>query len=333
VVEQRRATSSDVAREAGVSRTTVSFVLNGKTTANISIATRQRVLEAADRLGYTPAATARDLRRRHSEGVLCLLPRWPIHTAVGDYLEQLSVAFDSCAFTFVVRPHTPSTPLSEVWTRLRPAALLVFEDLAPHDQATAEQVGMPVFVVSLVETNDNHANVGQYTNENLGRLQAQHLIERGHERIGYAYPDNPQLEYFAQARLLGVQQVMRRMALPMPAVIPVNLSERSAASAVKAWRRKSPSITAVCAFNDEVAIAVLAALRGMNLNSPGELAVVGADDIPAAALAIPPLTTVRRSMADMAQQTVQAVLQRLGRTPPAEWPPGSPPEVIQRATT
>ena len=71
-------TSADVARESGVSRTTVSYVLNGTPGTSISDATRQRVLEAAARLGYAPSAAARTLRSGRSDLVLCLLPDWPV---------------------------------------------------------------------------------------------------------------------------------------------------------------------------------------------------------------------------------------------------------------
>src|SRR4051812_43365688 len=79
----RRATSADVAREAGVSRATVSYVLNDTPHQKIPEATRRRVLEAAARLGYAPSAAARTLRTGRSDVVLGMLPDWPIGPAVG----------------------------------------------------------------------------------------------------------------------------------------------------------------------------------------------------------------------------------------------------------
>lgn len=333
MAEQRRVTSADVAREAGVSRTTVSFVLNGTATGNISPATQQRVLDAADRLGYTPSAAGRALRRGHSEVVLCLMPAWPIHTAAGDYLQQLSLAFSACGFTFVVHPHTPTNPLDEVWKRLRPAAVLAFDDLADRERSDTERAGIPIVTVSLTETNEKYANVGAYTNDALGRLQAQHLIEKGHLRIGYAAPDNHALDYFTESRLHGVRQVLARAALPEPVVLPVALTAESAVSAVRIWRGAAAPVTAVCAFNDEVALAVLAAAHGSQVAVPDDLAIIGIDDIPAAALAMPPLTTVRRSMTDMARQTAEVVLHRLKRPQPRWWNTPAAAEVVQRSTT
>src|SRR4051794_41190218 len=78
----RRITSADVAREAGVSRTTVSYVLNETPHQKIPDATRQRVLDAVARLEYAPSAAARALQSGRSDVVLCLLPDWPIGPAV-----------------------------------------------------------------------------------------------------------------------------------------------------------------------------------------------------------------------------------------------------------
>jgi DNA-binding LacI/PurR family transcriptional regulator len=79
----RRVTSADVARVAGVSRATVSYVLNDTPHQTISAATRTRVFEAASSLGYAPSAAARALRTGRSDVVLCLLPDWPIGPEVG----------------------------------------------------------------------------------------------------------------------------------------------------------------------------------------------------------------------------------------------------------
>ena len=77
-----KVTSADVARASGVSRTTVSYVLNSTPGASVSDSTRRRVLDAAAQLGYAPSAAARTLRRGRSDLVLCVLPDWPVGPAV-----------------------------------------------------------------------------------------------------------------------------------------------------------------------------------------------------------------------------------------------------------
>src|SRR5690242_1058944 len=99
-----RVTSADVARLAGVSRATVSYVLNDRPGQSISTDTRSRVLDAAARLGYAPSAAARALRSGRSEVVLCLLPDWPIGPEVGALLGNLSTEMARAGLTFVVHP-------------------------------------------------------------------------------------------------------------------------------------------------------------------------------------------------------------------------------------
>src|SRR5579859_3997826 len=91
-VPSRRVTMADVARVAGVSPTTVSYVLTNAAHQKISDATRQRVLDAASRLAYAPSAAARALRTGRTDTVVALLPDWPIGPTVGALIEHLSAA-------------------------------------------------------------------------------------------------------------------------------------------------------------------------------------------------------------------------------------------------
>ena len=111
----RRITSADVARLAGVSRATVSYVLNDTPRQSISADTRNRVLDAAATLGYAPSAAARALRTGRSDVVLCLLPDWPIGSEVGSLLGFVSTALAREGLTFVVHPgNREDRPISEL---------------------------------------------------------------------------------------------------------------------------------------------------------------------------------------------------------------------------
>src|SRR6185312_15803984 len=122
-----RVTSADVAKMAGVSRATVSYVLNDTPHQTISAGTRGRVLSAAAALGYAPSAAARTLRTGRSDIVLCLLPDWPIGDEVGALLSHLSSAFARRGLTFVVHPASRGDrPIAELWKAVTPAAVLAF---------------------------------------------------------------------------------------------------------------------------------------------------------------------------------------------------------------
>jgi DNA-binding LacI/PurR family transcriptional regulator len=310
----RRVTSADVAKLAGVSRATVSYVLNDTPHQTISAATRTRVLEAAAGLGYAPSAAARALRTGRSDVVLCLLPDWPIGAEVGTLLGNLSTEFARSGLTFVAHPGSQvDRPITDLWKAITPAAVLAFTDFSPAEIDAMRAAGVAL-VVGLLGRSTSPRRELEVPQQHVGRLQAEHLAAAGHTAIGYAFPDDDRVRIFAEPRLEGAKQAS-------PAELSVRivpLDPDAAAKAVRAWHEEG--VTAVCAYNDEVAMAVLAGMRRLGLHAPADLAVIGVDDIPAARLAVPALTTVTTDQAAVAAHLAATVLAAIHGhpVPPAE---------------
>lgn len=327
---RRKVTGADVAREAGVSRATVTYVLNNSPHHKIPEATQRRVIEAAERLGYSPSAAARALRNGgRSDVVLCLLPDWPIGPMVGALLEHLSRALAAEQLTLLT--HTPADAdgsITPLWRAIVPAAVIAFDSFDSDEAAAMRAAGIAVAVALHGEHGRRRGAIG-IPEERTGRLQVEHLASSGHRRLGYAYPDDPRLEFFARPRLDGVRQACADLGLAEPFVIGVPLDAEAAADAISTWRGADPAVTAVCAYNDMTAIALLAGLRRLGLRAPDDLALIGVDDIPAARLADPPLTTVivdQRAVAEHLAKTIVAAL--AGKSAPRR--PGS--DIIQLIT-
>ena len=323
-IARRRPTSADVARLAAVSRATVSYVLNDTPHQSIPEATRRRVLDAAAELGYTPSAAARALRSGRSDIVLALLPDWPIGPAVGGIMEQLSAALAAEGLTFLAHPQvTGRGDLAQLWKAISPVAVLSFGQLSPAETDSIRAAGIEV-TLSLMDGAYGGRALFAGSLRRTGRLQAEHLAARGHARLGYAYPDNPRVGAIADARLDGVRAACAELGLGEPDARTIPLAPQPAADAVAAWRQQSPPVTGICAFNDQLAFAVLAGLRAHGLRAPRDMAVVGVDDIPTAALADPPLTTVTVDPAILARRAVRHVLAALnGERPPSRPGPDS----------
>jgi DNA-binding LacI/PurR family transcriptional regulator len=317
---RRRPTGADVARRAGLSRATVSYVLNNTPHQAIPEQTRQRVLAAAAELGYTPSAAGRALRSGHSDVVLLLLPDWPIGPSVGSLLESLSSALADQGLTFVAHPRSTGRPISDVWKALTPAAVITFEQLDDVETKKLEAAGVELTVALFGGHRGSRAM--DIPEQRTGRLQAEHLAAAGHRRLGYAWPDDPRVLTFAQPRLEGVRQACADLGLSEPHVVTVPLTPEGVIGAVRAWREAVPPVTAVCAYNDEVAIALLAGARREGVDVPGGLAVIGVDDIPASAVTLPTLTTVRADAPTLAGYIADTIRRKLdGR--PAGRRPGS----------
>lgn len=313
--QARRATSADVAREAGLSRATVSYVLNGVPHRQIPERTRRRVFEAAEKLQYAPSAAARELRSGRSVLVLCLLPDWPLSPGAGGMLDQLTLALGVQGLTLVTHARARSTrPVAEIWKAIRPAAVVSFERFTERDLDPIRAAGIEVAVELFTASGEGDPGAA-VTEQRKGRLQAEHLIARGRRRLGYARSADGRLAGFAQPRLEGVRRVCAELGLREPAVRTVPLDPSAAAAAVGAWRSESPAVTGVCAFNDEVAFAVLTGAHLLALSVPRDLAVIGVDDIPTARVASPPLSTVRTDQERHADYFAEVIVRRIHRQP------------------
>lgn len=318
----RRATSADVAKEAGVSRATVSFVLNGTKGQTIPEPTRRRVLEAAARLRYAPSAEARTLSRGRSDVVLIYQPpQLPMSTNLGALVEFLTAEFAAVGLTAVIHPWA-RRPDGDVWTAITPVAVLAW-DLSDYDAAAMRRDGVRA-VVSLTAESDPVAQWIWGPRENsIARLQVERLLRAGHRRLGYARPHDERLAEASERRLKALRRACAARGVPAPVALPIPGDEEGADAAVDAvavWRGTVPAVTGVCAHDDVAALAVLAGLREHGLSAPADLAVIGALDSPAARLAAPPLTMVAVDMRDTARHLAEAVTSLLEGRPIPDGP-------------
>lgn len=331
VGEGRRVTSVDVAREAGLSRTTVSFVLNDTPHKQISQATRQRVLDAASRLGYAPSAAARSLRSGRTDLVLCLLPDWTIGPNFIALLEQLSIGFAEHGLTFVTHHRAGATrPISDIWKNITPAMVLSFGDVSKADRGAMRGAGIKL--LSPIAGRSPGTRHVDYRHEHwIGHLQAEHLAAQGHRHLGYAQTDDGRLAAFSEPRLDGVRKDCAELDLDEPKVLPVRLDLESGVSVVQRWRSLDPPVTAICAYNDEVALALLFAMSSLGLTSPHDLAIIGVDDTPHASMA--DLSTVATHPEVLATYLVRATVRALADQSAPRGPDGTRAKLIRRGTT
>lgn len=329
-----KVTSADVARESGVSRTTVSYVLNSTPGASVSDATRRRVLDAAAQLGYAPSAAARTLRRGRSDLVLCVLPDWPVGPAVEAMIDRLADELAERGMSVLVHHVRGERPLTDLLRAVTPHTVVGLAPFDPADVRAMRQAG--IGVVSTFDEARPGAGAGAATDaaaddpqRRIGLVQAERLAARGCRRLGYATTPDPRVAAFAEGRLAGVREACAGLGLEPPVVVEVGLDEGSGSDAVRAWA--AAGVDGVAAYNDEVALAVLAGTRVAGVAVPDALAVVGVDDIPVAALASPPLTTVWQSLDRQAAYLAECVTASLdGQPQPVR--PRQEVELVPRAS-
>jgi DNA-binding LacI/PurR family transcriptional regulator len=315
---RRAVTSADVARESGVSRATVSYVLNRKPGQTIPEETRRRVLEAARRLDYVPSASARALRKGQTGIVLLAMPNLPQGPVLSAFVHELADGLSEGGLTLVThlddRAHST---LLKVVQALSPVAVISYPQLPPEPSRRLFASGVRWVTgvnLSLGPRDDDHQWAVL-----PGRLQAEYLIGLGHQRLGFGWPEDPTLAPIAQDRLEGIQRCCAAAGCPPPEVGTVPIEPVRAVEAVATWHDRG--ITGICCYNDDVALAVLAGARMRHLSVPGDLAVVGVDDVPLAALANPPLTTIRQRSDEQGRALAARLLALVAGTSP---PPAAP---------
>ncbi|WP_327319754.1 LacI family DNA-binding transcriptional regulator [Streptomyces sp. NBC_01235] len=307
-------TSADVARLAGVSRATVSYVLNNTSAVRISEPTRRRVHEAAKELGYVPHAAARTLRAGHSRMVLMPTLPVPAGPLYSQFVHDFQGALSRLDYTVVQYGATGlrGDDAARAWAELRPVAVLVpSPGIGPEAVAVLKRSGARA-VVSLSSERVEGAHALLLDHADVGRGAAGHLYARGRRRIGAVVPEEPGLELFAAPRLAGVREALLGTDATVTE-LPLAYTEESAAALAARW--PGLGLDAVFAYNDEYAMLLMRALQDEGLRVPEDVAVIGADDLMLGRLLRPRLSTVRIALPS--GRDLAALVDRAVRNPAA----------------
>jgi LacI family transcriptional regulator, galactose operon repressor len=309
-----RVTMADVAREVGVSMMTVSRVVNHK--GDVSETTRRRVLEAIERLGYRPSGIARGLATRRTGTLGLVVPDVanPFFAEVARGVEHVAYAEGYNVFLC----NTDEDPEREV------AVLNSLEEKRVDGivlcSSRLENEDLRLVVDShpaVVLVNRRLSGAGEQVRAVLvddvlgGRLAAGHLVSRGHRAIGLLA--GPEGSRSGRCRLQGYQAILEAAGVQLDAdwvmgCAPVAEAGRKAAHVLL---RTRPELTALLCYNDLVAVGVLRAATELGRSVPDDLAMVGFDDIPLAALVTPPLTTCRIPRYELGVRAVKLLLAQI----------------------
>ncbi len=334
----RRPTSADVATEAGVSRTTVSFVLNGRTDVKIPADTRQRVKAAAERLGYHPHAPARQLAGGRSHILALVLRQTPEQVAgdavLAETLRGFAAAARAGGFRVMVEPLPPDGPDATYASLLRAqhADGLVISGPRIDDPSLLELVrdDFPIVLQGTLPGVD----VGSVDVDNVAgaRHAVEHLLSIGHRRIA-CITNAPLVYTAARDRLDGYLEALRDAGVESRTEwIAEAAFDAPSGRAAMTTLLQGPDFDAVFVASDVVALGAIGALREAGRSVPDDVSVVGFDDIPLAAYFDPPLTTIRLPAFELGQAAGRALLERIaGRAIPDRTL--LPTELILRAST
>ena len=321
-----RPTSHDVARAAGVSRATVSYVLNDVTRQRISPEVQKRVLKAVEELHYTPHHHARMLKIKESDIVLIVMVGATPGPLMAQVTDNLTRRIASAGYTPLIDyTGAPSpTAFTRACERIQPVAVVAPGALLSPKIVKALELNGTRCVLAVGDGPGKSIARLRYSQEPVGEAAAAFLVERGRRRVLAVMPDDPRLADIGAERLDGVRRVLDERHLRTVSV-PMDLE--LAQDPILAAVRKKPIVDAVFAYNDELALIVLQVLRDAGISVPDDISVMGCDNLRFAALTQPPLTTM--DFGDVGGQIAEHLLAMLGGRPQ---PPGTMglPTVIPR---
>ncbi len=325
----------ELARHLNLSTATVSLVINSSPGAkSIPPSTQERVRKAAQELNYRPNFMARSLRQKRSFTIGVMVPEISegygalVISGIEDYLLQEGY------FYFVISHRRRPELIAEFPRRLQQRAV---DGIIAVDTAWDDVAGLPAVSVSGHKRVDGVTNV-VLDHDLAASLALRHLKDLGHRRI--AFIKGQVFSSDSEIRWRALNAVASQIGITIDKKLVAQMEHDSSSPEVgfgvmQEILSRNAAFTAVCAFNDLSAIGAIQALREARKQVPGDVSVIGFDDIRSAAFQNPRLTTIRQPLREMGVLAAETLLKRIARGSTSEYPAEImvKPELVVRNST
>lgn len=325
----KRVSIKDVAKEAGVSVTTVSHILNQNET-RFSKETIQKVLLAKDRLGYIPNKNAQQLRGQTRKLIGVVLPNLtnPFFSAMMQRMDDCKA--DDVDLCFIA---TSSTDFKDNIQHLVERGIdgLIIGRYVNDPHKLNDYLSKHHVPYVLLDQSEDHGYTDIIRTNEIegGQTAARHLIDLGHQQLAIIQPH--ELMANMKDRVKGFEHTCQSHQLPAPVRICTELSKAGGRDI--ATKLVEHHVTGVFAINDELAIGCIRGLTECGKSVPDDLSVVGYDDIDMAGYMTPALTTIAQSVDDIVHISLQLITDKINGRPHENKRVELPTQLIQRETT
>jgi DNA-binding LacI/PurR family transcriptional regulator len=325
-------TLKDIAERAGVTSATVSMVINNK--PNISAATRKKVLRIARELNYYPNAIARGLATRKANAIGAIVPNlassFVVRILQGIKSTNRDIDYTVQLFDTIGQKETESQLFQRLARERRiDGAILISSTVSDEELRVFKDESVPCIVVA--RQCDFLDSV--YVNNARGAIDAiEYLIGKGHNDIACVICRKQSLP--TDERLSGYELALKRGGLAINSNLIFEVPDDTMAEGQKifsqiAQAQPKPSAVFVPA-GDMVAIGIIKEAKRAGIDIPGQLAVVGFDDIPAAMVVEPTLTTIRQPKLEMGDHAINIIVDKVEGRETALKHKELPTKLIQR---
>lgn len=327
----RSVTTHDVARRAGVSQATVSLVLGGNPRARVAAATRERVVRAADELGYRPNILARGLVRGRSYAIGVVVPDLsnPFFLDVVTGAQRVAAEAGYAVLPGDTRETTPARHLEMLRARLVDGVII-------DGVGAAGLPGDALSDLKAVVVDEPSERWPGIASDALaaGRLAAEHLLALGHRRLAFVGPSTDVHGFRMRER--GFFQALRAAGLTLTTDLLRRVTPNVAGGqrGMKALLALPERPTAVFCGNDLIAMGALKAALTAGIDVPGALSIMGCDDVEMARVVTPELTTIAIPARELGARAARLLLRQLdGEELPLKPARALPVRLVVRGTT
>jgi LacI family transcriptional regulator len=318
---KRRPTQADVAKLAGVSQAAVSQVLNRNDFA-IPSETRQRILDAIDQLGYVPNKSAQSLRTQKSYTIASVIPDItnPFYPAFQRGIQSVTNQhdYDLIIYDTEEKEENEKRSLGSIKRAGVDGAIISSFYLESEHLRPLVESNIPVVFWRGDSSRNNDLLIDRIfvDNVSMAKTAVKYLINKGHTCIGMiaGLKGTPP----RQSRIQGFCEALSEYQLPLDEILiqDGDFTELGGYQGMKKLLRLNPRPTAVFAANDLMALGAMAVIREMKLRIPEDIALIGLDDIPAAKMVDPPLTTLSQMQENIGSRAAEMIFERIGGTAP-----------------
>jgi LacI family transcriptional regulator len=296
----KRPTIKDVAKQASVSIATVSFVLNNHPGEVISEKVKKRVWAAARQLDYHPSAAAAGLARKHTRNVAILfylddstVSNQFYSFVIQGAIKEAMLREHHLLFSFLDKPYKTAADLPKVIRERNAEGVMFIQHTHAKLVRDIQQRGLPVVAVDHYPPVKDVDSL-QIDNRRGGEMAAEHLLDLGHTRLAMvqAAADRPSIAERAQGFRAALEARGIAFAPRTHLIDCAHITFESAYERVLGLLRQNRELTALFCANDEMAAGAIRAAHEAGLDVPGDLSVIGFDDIIMSSYTDPPLTTV-----------------------------------------
>lgn len=314
----KKVTSTDVARLAGVSQTTVSFVLNNRLDISISQQTRKKVLDAAKQLKYVPGSFGEAPKSNNSKTIGLIVPNFS-NQYYPMLLQNMEKYISSSGYSLLICSTNRREPDERYYLRYLEENGVngVIFGFTPKNYSHLNKFAKQLPMVIIGETDDRYKihTVG-LDSAISGKLAAKHLLELGHKKIAFLTTPTDNISLSRKKRLLGVEQEIKRHGGDCKLIVKSSEYEKEAIDKnfetelgyeLTTELIKKQKVTAIIGVNDMVACGAIQAIGDMGLSVPSDISVCGFDNLYLSQFVTPGITTIDHLISKRCQSATSII--------------------------